>query len=587
MEMNRQDLIKIKQSLKDPNFHNLLEDYMLEISDPKNKKEYDDYLLQLEKEGDLPKDMTLIKPEGLFCLQSKIASEMDKKFTQKIFINICIHKEVQEASYNTVDKGNNWKLPYSVGKLRYSQEDEEGKKSTIISIVDIVFNPNITGYCLMSKEFKKMIFDVSVNGVDTLLNQKKEKVDKDYRFLEGIKSMGGEPAITPIKKRIEESDTGDLNNKPKLYHDIMNQKDQFEKDKKEVGEAEETKELPEPVEELTHCVTPFYKLVYIYKTDSDDFIESKFKESKKAVKLKLHIELPRVSKTSLLQCDIENNIFSLKYEEIYYLNIDIPVKIDEEEYQAKFDKKKKTLNLEFKIIIEKDVEELESMEEEEVETGDCKTQEKEAVDDESELEVEKVEEPITAEEKAETTPNIPIKAENKEEEPTTVKTTANNTLKKICIFNQQTIEETLYIMLNFKYHKDNLVLLRNDYKIFIVYQNQNTALTFKSKIISVEYKEAVDFITFLIKTENNCFEFEETHVSEIDKLDKFIEENDFKELENLPKEKPIDQTNENTDTKENQIETLPTQEDLSGEEKQINDFNFLDLHLNQEAFKIV
>ncbi len=42
--ITRQDLNKIKQSIKDPKFRDILHDYMLEISDPKNKEEQDKYL---------------------------------------------------------------------------------------------------------------------------------------------------------------------------------------------------------------------------------------------------------------------------------------------------------------------------------------------------------------------------------------------------------------------------------------------------------------------------------------------------------------------------------------------------------------
>lgn len=40
--------------MKDEKFHEMLGEYMLEVSDPKNKDEYDTYLKQLKDEGDLP-----------------------------------------------------------------------------------------------------------------------------------------------------------------------------------------------------------------------------------------------------------------------------------------------------------------------------------------------------------------------------------------------------------------------------------------------------------------------------------------------------------------------------------------------------
>ena len=37
--ITREELIKLKKSLKDPKFNEILGEYMMEVSDPKNKKE--------------------------------------------------------------------------------------------------------------------------------------------------------------------------------------------------------------------------------------------------------------------------------------------------------------------------------------------------------------------------------------------------------------------------------------------------------------------------------------------------------------------------------------------------------------------
>ena len=65
--------------MKRPKFADLMIDYMKEISDPKNREEYDEYLNQLERENELPKDMKLIKPEPQFCLKTTIWSKSNKK----------------------------------------------------------------------------------------------------------------------------------------------------------------------------------------------------------------------------------------------------------------------------------------------------------------------------------------------------------------------------------------------------------------------------------------------------------------------------------------------------------------------------
>jgi len=42
---------RIEKSMKKPEFMGLLNEYMVEISDPKNREEYDEYLRQMQREG--------------------------------------------------------------------------------------------------------------------------------------------------------------------------------------------------------------------------------------------------------------------------------------------------------------------------------------------------------------------------------------------------------------------------------------------------------------------------------------------------------------------------------------------------------
>lgn len=62
---------------------------MVEISDPKNKKEYDDWLRQMEKENELPKHMKLIQPKAEFCVKTTLNSIKNKQHEMKFFINMC------------------------------------------------------------------------------------------------------------------------------------------------------------------------------------------------------------------------------------------------------------------------------------------------------------------------------------------------------------------------------------------------------------------------------------------------------------------------------------------------------------------
>lgn len=348
-EISREDLQMLNKSMKDPKFHDILGEYMLEVSDPNNRAEHDQYLRQLQNDGELPKGMTLIEPKAFFCLQSRLASETDQKFTQKIYINICTHEEVDISGPSSHEKGGqNWRVPYLVGKNRYDQDVKIGEQPEIVSVVDVVFNHNVRDFCRISSDFKKMVCDIAIDAVNKASAAKKERIDMDYRVVNEFECKGEKPAILPVraKNAIDGGNLADRNEKPKLYHEIMGIKEQEQQ--KNANNTQVTNEIePEPIEAIENGTTPKYKLFYSYETDSSDFIETKSKESKRPSSIKITIELPKVEKLSSLRCDISHQDLVLEYPDVYYLLLKIPVAVDEENYKAKFDRAKKTLNLEF------------------------------------------------------------------------------------------------------------------------------------------------------------------------------------------------------------------------------------------------
>jgi dynein assembly factor 2 len=105
----------------------LLSEYMVEISDPKNKEEYDQYLKQMEKEGELPKHMKLVKLQPEFCFRTHIISTKNKKHEMKFFINMCSTEYMEKPSCqpgpsDKGEKGFSWQVPNSMGKIRYDQD---------------------------------------------------------------------------------------------------------------------------------------------------------------------------------------------------------------------------------------------------------------------------------------------------------------------------------------------------------------------------------------------------------------------------------------------------------------------------------
>mgnify|MGYP000940705261 FL=1 len=85
--------------MRKPEFMGLLNEYMVEISDPKNKKEYDDWLKQMESEGELPKHMQLVQPTAEFCVKTTLTSARNKQQEMKFFINMCSSEQIDRPNF--------------------------------------------------------------------------------------------------------------------------------------------------------------------------------------------------------------------------------------------------------------------------------------------------------------------------------------------------------------------------------------------------------------------------------------------------------------------------------------------------------
>ena len=78
----------------------------------------------MEKEGELPKHMKLAKLTPEFCFRTQIVSTKNKKHEMKFFINMCSSVYIEKPACEPAAEGNgfNWKIPNSMGKIRYDQD---------------------------------------------------------------------------------------------------------------------------------------------------------------------------------------------------------------------------------------------------------------------------------------------------------------------------------------------------------------------------------------------------------------------------------------------------------------------------------
>lgn len=98
LDMSAKELKSFTNAMGKKEFRGMLSDYVDEISDPVHRPEQDQYLRQMEEQGDLPPGTELIAPEAGFCIKTNVKKLMSehtmKYFEQKCFINVCFHDKV-------------------------------------------------------------------------------------------------------------------------------------------------------------------------------------------------------------------------------------------------------------------------------------------------------------------------------------------------------------------------------------------------------------------------------------------------------------------------------------------------------------
>lgn len=208
-------------------------------------------------------------------------------FRQVLYVNICLHESIDRSEAETVEgKGQNWKLPHFVGKQRLDQDVDIGteEQKTIVTVIDVAFNPNIKEYCLKSRAFKKMISDVAIQGVNQKLSVKKEKANVDYAISK-LECKGESPSLMPIKIGSERSENPEH---PKLYHEITQLKESQKKDKQEESREEEVEEERQASEELKYPISPKYKIVEVHDSGTD-FLQTHDDRSARPQKIRLEV----------------------------------------------------------------------------------------------------------------------------------------------------------------------------------------------------------------------------------------------------------------------------------------------------------
>ncbi|XP_048582734.1 protein kintoun-like isoform X2 [Nematostella vectensis] len=342
--MTKEEVDKLEKAMKNEEFRKLLVEYAQEISDPENKKRYEEEIRQMENERGM--DVMFVNPEEGFVV--KTTRETDGI---KAFVNICYNQHIEKATFRMAEKGDGterkkgqqWSIPYSLAQPR-DDFDRAGKKCVTF---DVVFHPDTYKKCTKMPQFKKMVIETALEGIERQLNIKLNK--KNLKFpkmkFKGMKQatvIRNKSNENSFKKPNEGITIGDKTI-PYPYADQPTCANKQAHKSRTPGQN--TSKVKDNNADTRDPRNPEYTILHRGIIDFQNFTNARDScTSTRPKELVIRIDLPDLKSAGSVELDIFEKQLLLNNEvPPYHLDITLPYPIDENKGSAKFDKSKQQL----------------------------------------------------------------------------------------------------------------------------------------------------------------------------------------------------------------------------------------------------
>eukprot|EP00927_Polykrikos_kofoidii_P085470 TRINITY_DN9307_c0_g1_i1.p1 TRINITY_DN9307_c0_g1~~TRINITY_DN9307_c0_g1_i1.p1 ORF type:complete len:883 (+),score=183.73 TRINITY_DN9307_c0_g1_i1:77-2725(+) len=373
MDISQEEVSKLTKAMKDDKFRGYMDEYCKETSDPKNRKEYLQYLDQLEAKGEMPDGQALLRTTPGCCVKTRISFKSGQM--QKCFINIVHSDQLDDLRMDKDSKGEGHKvhLPYSLSPPRPDRDRGDEYCMTC----DFAVSSWTYYQALQDPRVLKMLVDTAADGLGAKFLQGFEEVKKDYKVMRRMQCKGGAPmpmsvrrellkdtgkslpkstvppkeAVTPSELRQMRADAKAVKAKEKAEEDakILQREAEAERGSRrpkqdKLSDTAAAPRIRVPTHHLVHSGT--YELTDMLETDH----MPKAPISTVPRLLRLVVELPTVKKVSDVNLEVTSLNVVVEVDDKYYLDLPLPYEIDDANGTAKFDKIKQTLTLEMPVI---------------------------------------------------------------------------------------------------------------------------------------------------------------------------------------------------------------------------------------------
>ncbi|KAM4690587.1 protein kintoun [Rhinophrynus dorsalis] len=346
LELSAEELERFTRAFQDAQFREMFAQYAEEISDPENRRRYEEEILQMEKDRGV--DIQFLHPQPGHVLLTSING------VQRCYLNICTSDLLQKPQCKpglSRDNrpGQHWALPYSLAPGR----EEMGRGGTKYVIYDVLFHPDTLQMASKSDQFKQMVDSTALEAVarQFCLNLDTKNVKTLSLKYKGV------PQATVLRKPC--TDTNNLKVQDPEYPlhfpypcDIpaggRNILCHQSKDNKEATEScagvENTQD--------EKATIPHYTVIHRSYVDLQDYRHCRDSTPSPVPKeLVITVDLPLLNSTVGTSLHITGNNLILESEKpLYKLNLKLPYPVNDHEGKAQFNKAKRQLIITAPVI---------------------------------------------------------------------------------------------------------------------------------------------------------------------------------------------------------------------------------------------
>lgn len=351
LNMTEDEVDRLTKAFKDENFRKMLHDYAQEISDPENKKKYEEEIKLLEQERG--NTIEFVHPTPFKALRTSVDG------SQRCYINICANDKVgKPSSSQGVSeegcRGQYWSLPHNLHPGRQFT-DKKGKK---FIVYDVIFHPDTLHIARRSKRFMDLVDNTAIQAI-----QKSFNVSLDSNNLKEMKTKyKGTPQPCVVRKPIpgykpkEPSDAFDPLAFP--YPDKKRPTTSKEANSAESPATKTSAGAAEPknihVQPLkTNGPTqPNYTVKYRSYIDIQDFRCSRDSaQSPRPKEILVTIDVPLLKAVTEASLEVEERRLLLESKTpAYRLDLPLAYPVNEEKGEAKFNRQKGQLTVTLPVL---------------------------------------------------------------------------------------------------------------------------------------------------------------------------------------------------------------------------------------------